>query len=125
MRSRTIFGVLVPYDRVWCPGADEATTLDSDRQLQVGSLRVPPGPHTLWILPTEGAWTLIVSKEPSGFHTQYHPDADLGRVAMMKESLAAPVEQLTFAVTTTNEDSGTIDMQWERTKASVSVRVAR
>src|SRR5438105_3381823 len=39
MRGRTIFGSLVPYDRVWCPGADEATTLDSPRDLEIESLR--------------------------------------------------------------------------------------
>ena len=76
MRGRTIFGALVPYDRVWCPGADEATTLDSDRPLQLAALRVLPGPHTIWMLPTGGTWTLVVSKEPSGFHTRYNASAD-------------------------------------------------
>src|SRR5215208_5663754 len=51
MRGRTIFGRLIPWDRVWCPGADEATTLDSTRPLRLGSLIVPAGPHTIWILP--------------------------------------------------------------------------
>ena len=82
MRGRRIFGGLVPYGRVWCPGADEATTLDSSRDLQIGDLKVPAGPHTIWILPTSDAWTLIVSREPEGFHTAYHPSADLGRVPL-------------------------------------------
>ncbi|PYR29587.1 MAG: hypothetical protein DMF92_11325 [Acidobacteria bacterium] len=60
MRGRTIFGGLVPYQIVWCPGADAATTLDSTRPLQLGGLAVPPGPHTIWILPTPDVWTLIV-----------------------------------------------------------------
>src|SRR6202008_1476477 len=34
MRGRTIFGGLVPYGRVWCPGADQCTTLSTDRDLQ-------------------------------------------------------------------------------------------
>src|SRR5439155_13092147 len=71
MRGRKIFGALVPYGRVWCPGADEATTLDATRPLQFGSVRVPAGPHTIWMLPTADRWMLIISKEPSGFHTQY------------------------------------------------------
>jgi len=52
MRGRMIFGRLIPWDRVWCPGADEATTLDSTRPLRLGALTVPPGPHTIWIRPT-------------------------------------------------------------------------
>jgi len=55
MRGRTIFGALVPYGRVWCPGADEATVLDSTRPLRIGSLDVPAGPHTIWMLPTADA----------------------------------------------------------------------
>jgi hypothetical protein len=125
MRGRTIFGALVPYDRVWCPGADEATTLDSDRALQVGTLRVPPGPHTIWMLPAAGTWTFIVSKEPSGFHTRYNASADLGRVPLTKETLAAAVERLTFALTPTQDGGGAIEMSWETTKVTVPVRVVR
>jgi len=123
MRGRTIFGALVPYDRVWCPGADEATTFESDRPLMLGDLRVPPGPHTIWMLPTSGAWTLVVSKEPSGFHTRYNPNADLGRVPLAKAPLAAPVEQLTFVIEDAGGRAGTIAMTWETTKVSVPVRL--
>ena len=73
MRGRTIFGGLVPFDTVWCPGADEATVLDSDKPIQLDTLKVPAGPHTIWVLPTANQWTLIVSKEPSGFHTNTIP----------------------------------------------------
>src|SRR4051812_38869529 len=59
MRGRKIFGALVPFDRVWCPGADEATTLDSTRELRIGTLMVPAGPHTIWVLPTAETWTLV------------------------------------------------------------------
>src|SRR3954464_5736161 len=60
MRGRRIFGSLVPYGRVWCPGADEATTLESTRTLRVGNLEIPAGPHTIWMLPESRRWTLIV-----------------------------------------------------------------
>src|SRR5262245_35463636 len=80
MRGREIFGRLVPYGRVWCPGADEATTLESTRPLRVGDLTVPPGSHTIWVLPTREMWTLIVSKEPSGVENNYKPSADLRRI---------------------------------------------
>ena len=124
MRGRTIFGALVPYDRVWCPGADEATTLESSRPLQIGTLRVPPGPHTIWMLPTAGAWTFIVSKEPSGFHTRYNERADLGRVPLSKRTLDAAVEQLTFTIEQKAGGSGgTIAMRWERTYVSVPFAV--
>ncbi len=123
MKARKIFGGLVPYDRVWCPGADEATVLDSSRDMQIGDLKVPAGPHTIWILPTENEWTLIISKEESGFHTRYHPELDLGRVPLQKTALPAPIEQLTFEIRETGPTTGALVMKWETTEVSVPITV--
>ena len=129
MRGRTIFGALVPYGRVWCPGADEATTLDSTRGLQIGALSVPAGPHTIWMLPTADAWTLIISTEPSGFHTRYSASADLGRIELRKAALADPpggVETLTFIIETqAPAQGGVIKMRWETTEVSAPFTVVR
>ncbi|HEY7289856.1 MAG TPA: DUF2911 domain-containing protein [Vicinamibacterales bacterium] len=71
------------------------------------------------ILPTADAWTLVVSKEPSGFHTRYNERADLGRLLMTKRTLDAPVEQLTFAIDrNANGGGGTVTMTWEKTSVS-------
>jgi hypothetical protein len=125
MRGRTIFGGLVPYGRVWCPGADEATTLSSTRDIRLGNLRVPAGPHTIWILPTDDVWTLIVSQESSGFHTQYHPSQDLGRVPVQKRDPSTPVEVLTFAIVRDPSAGGSIVMSWEKTEISVRFNVVQ
>ena len=126
MRGRTIFGGLVPYGRVWCPGADEATVLDSTSPLRIGALDVPAGPHTIWMLPTADAWMLVVSKEPSGFHTRYNESADLGRLELRKRALTAPVEQLTFAIDK-NPDGpgGVLKMMWETTEVSTPFSVVK
>jgi hypothetical protein len=124
MRGRRIFGSLVPYDRVWCPGADEATTLDSSRALRVGGLQIPAGPHTIWMLPQPTRWTLVVSTEEEGFHTQYSPSLDLGRVPLRVRSLGDPVEQLTFTIAP-SDAGGAIAMSWEKTEASVGFTVVK
>ena len=125
MRGRKIFDSLVPYGIVWCPGADDATTLESSRVLRIGNLRIPVGPHTIWMLPEKDRWTFIVSKEPDGFHTRYHPGADLGRVPLALVERATPVEQLTFAITAHPSGGGTIAMSWERTEVSVPFTVVQ
>jgi len=125
MRGRTIFGSLIPFDRVWCPGADEATTLESTLPLRVGSVQVPAGPHTIWMLPAREAWTLIISKQRSGFHTYYPADQDLGRVTLRKQELDAPVEQLTFAVNPAANGGGELVMRWERTEVSAPFTITK
>jgi hypothetical protein len=124
-RGRVVFGSLVPYGRVWCPGADEATTLESTRVLQIANLRIPTGPHTIWILPERDRWTLIISREPEGFHTRYNTRADLGRVPLIRRDLAAPIEQLTFAVGTNPAGGGMVAMSWEKTEISASFSVVQ
>jgi DUF2911 family protein len=125
MRGRAIFGALVPYGRVWCPGADEATVLDSDRALRFGELTVPAGPHTIWMLPTAETWTLIVSTQPSGFHTRYPASSDLGRLELEKRELPSPVEQLTFAIRGASSGGGTIAMRWATTEVSAPFTVVQ
>jgi hypothetical protein len=126
MRGRAIFGALVPYGRVWCPGADEATVLESDRDLQFGTLTVPAGPHTIWMLPTADTWTLIISAQPSGFHTRYPAGSDLGRVELQMRTLASPVEQLTFAIRETpSRGGGTLAMRWATTEVSTPFTVVQ
>jgi len=123
MRGRKIFGSLVPYGRVWCPGADEATTLESSRVLRIGNLEIPAGPHTIWMLPEQRRWTFIVSEEPYGFHTAYSPSLDMGRAPLRVKTLDSPVEQLTFAIEPRSPSGGTIAMRWEQTEVSVDFSV--
>src|SRR5437870_6431045 len=92
-RGRQIFGSLIRYDEVWCPGADEATYLSTSKPLKVGKLALPAGEYSLWIQPTENEWTLIFNKGAHTFHTSYRSRSDFGRVTMQKETLPANLEQ--------------------------------
>ena len=126
MRGRVIMGALVPYGRVWCPGADEATTLTTTKPLKMGDLTLAAGRYTLWMLPTSDAWTLVVSTQTGQWHTQYDPAQDLGRVEMRKRALASPVEELTFAIEKdASRTGGAIKMTWETTEVSVPFTVVQ
>jgi hypothetical protein len=119
MRGRKIMGTLVPYGRIWCPGADEATKLTTNRNLRIGNLQVPAGSYSLWMLPTAGDWTLIISRQADAWHTRYPAGQDLGRVKLEKSSLSQPVEQLTFSVDKNpHGPGGFLRMRWETTGVS-------
>jgi len=123
-RGRTIFGRLVPYGDIWCPGADEATMLSTTRPLQMGQLAVPAGEYSLWILPTESAWTLILNKDAHTFHTNHRASRDLGRVVLERRTLTSPVEQLTFAIEPNSSGpGGHIVMSWATTEVSAAFKV--
>ncbi len=115
---KAVGGQLVPFGQVWRTGADEATTLTTDADLMIGTLAVPAGSYSLFTLPAEKEWKLIVNKNAKQWGAFSYKEAeDLGRVAMKMKSLAAPVEQFTIAI-----KDGMIVMSWENTEVSVALK---
>ena len=80
MRGRKIMGGLVPYDKVWRTGANAATTLKTTAALDFGGTLVPAGTYTLYTLPGEKGWKLIINKQTGQWGTQYDQAQDLARV---------------------------------------------
>jgi hypothetical protein len=70
-RGRDLFGALVPYDRVWCPGANECTTLTISTEVKLNGQTVPAGTYTLWAKPGAAMWTMILNRAHPTFHTQH------------------------------------------------------
>jgi hypothetical protein len=123
MRGRRIMGGLVPYGRVWRTGANAATTLITDVDLDLGGTRVPRGTYTLYTIPTAAGWTLIVNRQTGQWGTQYEPARDFARIPMRVSALREPVEQFTMTLERTRAGTGTLSLSWENTRASLPFRV--
>lgn len=125
MKGRTIFARdgLVPLGKVWRTGADEATTLITDATLVIGTLTVPAGTYTLYTIPNEREWTLIVNRQTGQWGTVYQEGQDLGRVPMKVAKVAA-TEQFLIAVEDTAA-GGDLRLSWETTKATVAFIVKK
>ena len=97
VRSRAIFGGLVPYDQPWRTGANAATSLHTAIALKVGSLQVPAGDYTLYSLPEQGKpWVLIVNKQTGQWGTVYKPETDLGRTLLKSAPQTSSQEVMTI-----------------------------
>ena len=112
-RNRVIWGNLVKWGGWWMPGADEATTLTTNRTLTFGSLVVPAGDYTLYAHPAEDTFMLAVNRETGQYHTVYNPDRDLGRVTMTKETADPLSERLTFVIEPRAGGGGTLKLIWD------------
>ena len=120
-KGRKIFGGLVPYGQVWRAGANEATSVVTTGDISVGGKTVPAGKYTMFAIPGEDKWTLVISKKTSEWGTAYPgPENDLARIDMKVSKPSAPVENFTIAF----DQSGngcTVHMEWENTRASVEI----
>ena len=121
MRRRRIFGGLVPYREPWRAGANEATTFVINTDLNVGDKVVPAGSYTLFTLPEQDKWTLIVSKQTGEWGIPYPgAESDFTRTGMKVSSLPSPLENFTIGFDQTGKTC-TLHMDWETTRASVDI----
>ena len=121
MRGRKIFGGLVPFDEVWRTGADNATSFVTNTDLVVGEKAVPKGGYTLFTLPGQDKWTLIISKQTGEFGIPY-PGAqfDFARLAMKVSKLPSPQENFTISFDQAGSRC-TMKLEWETTRASIDI----
>jgi hypothetical protein len=118
LKARKVLSDVAPAGKVWRVGADEATTLTTDKMLMIGSLMIPAGTYTLYAIPDAKTWKLIVSKQTGQWGTEYNADRDLGRTDLTVSTAPKPAEQVTVGFT---ENAFTID--WGTTRASAPFMV--
>jgi hypothetical protein len=114
---------LMPPGKPWRTGADEATTITTDRALTFGSLKLAPGTYTINTQPGN-QWLIIFGKlgEPKQWGIPYKAELEIGRTAMTVGKTSAPVEQLTISIDDTPA-GGTLRIEWGTTSASVAFTV--
>jgi hypothetical protein len=122
-KGREIWGGLVPWDKVWRTGADEATTLTTDGDITLGTLKVPKGSYALFMIPSQKkSWQLIVNKNPKQWGAfSYDAKDDLGKTEMKVGSGAEPVEQLTISIEPNGPKKATLKIAWNDLVASVPI----
>jgi hypothetical protein len=117
LKGRTVGKNVEPLEgQEWRTGADEATTLRTDKLLRFGSLMVQPGTYTLYTIPVKGQWQLIISRKTGQWGIPYPKGSDLGRVPMTMAIPDKPVEQLTISIDDTSA-GGTLRIEWGDTTA--------
>ncbi|MGB8476884.1 MAG: DUF2911 domain-containing protein [Candidatus Acidiferrum sp.] len=121
-KGRKIFGGLVPFGQVWRAGANEATTFVTTEDLEVGGKDVSAGNYTMFTIPEEHQWTLIISKKTGEWGIPYPGEKfDFVRTNMSVSSVPEHVEDFTIAFEKEG-DGCKMTMTWEKTQASVNIK---
>ena len=94
-RGRELFGALVPYGRIWHPGADTATTFTVSTDITANGDTLRAGTYSLWTEPNEKSWTFIFNKSHPVWHTQYPQGQDALRLTVTPRK-AEHMETLAF-----------------------------
>ena len=119
IKGRVVGETVEPMaDSVWRLGADEATTLTSDRELMLGDATIPAGEYTLWTMQAGDEFHLIVNSETGQWGTAYNSEHDVVHVPMTVGALDPPAEQLVIAI-----EDGNLGFDWGTLTASVPLMV--
>jgi len=123
VKSREIWGALVPYDKPWRTGANEATTFAVTDDITVGGQKLAAGTYSFFTLPTAGDWTVIFSRQKELWgSTDYDPKQDALRVTA-KPSAAEPVEWMRLGFENLAANSCDLVLRWEKLQLAVPIQV--
>jgi hypothetical protein len=123
MRGRLIMGELVPYNKVWRTGANEATAFVTEADLEIGGITLPRGSYTLYTLPSEQGWKLIINKQTGQWGTVYDATLDFARISLKRQDLKSPVETFTISFRRNEGNAGVLVLEWEQTHLSIGFKV--
>ncbi len=123
VRERVIWGELVPYNKVWRTGANEATTVQFTTDVTVEGNKVPAGRYSLFTIPAENEWTVILNKTDKQFGAfNYKQEDDLLRF-IVNPSKGSYTEQLQFSFSNLTDASTDLVLNWENLQISFKIEV--
>jgi hypothetical protein len=121
VKGRQIWGALVPYDKVWRTGANEATIISFSDDVTINGQALPRGSYSLHTIPGKDEWTLIFNKVDKQWGSfSYDAAQDALRVKAKPEK-GNFKEFLTFDVPQLSYDSATVTIRWENLSVPFTV----
>jgi len=127
-RGRTMIGgEHVPYGQLWRTGANEPTILHLPFAAEVAGMAVEPGSYSLYTIPGEQQWTVIVNRATGQWghesaYTEQVQAQEVGRAEVPAAQTADHVETFTIRAEPTSERSADLVLEWERTRVAIPVR---
>jgi hypothetical protein len=124
VKGRKIWGGLVPYGEVWRTGANEATSFVTTGESTIAGKKLPAGEYSLYTIPTETDWTMIISTEKGAWGSfTYDKAKDASRLTV-KPAAAPHEEWMRFTFENLTPSSGDLVLHWEKLQLTIPIEVA-
>ena len=118
VKGRVIWGELVPFNKVWRAGANDATTFETDKDLTVEGSKLPAGKYSFFVIPNKKECIIIfnkISKQWGAY--KYNDKDDQMRVTVKQQQADSSIESLVYKV-----NSNSIVLSWEKWNIPISVK---
>ena len=126
VKGRKVFGELVPYGKVWRAGANSATKITFEQNVNFGGKDVMAGTYGLFVVPMEKEWKVILNKDANqwGAYT-YDEKLNIAEVMVPVQRLSDKQEWFEVAVNPMDIHSAEIIIKWDMTKVMIPVKEAK
>ncbi len=124
-RGRKLFGGVVAWGRVWCPGADQATTIALGKDVLVAGQRLAAGKYSIWAIPDTTEWTLIFSRAADVFHIPYPGESRDALRIRLKPQAGPYFETLAFYFPAADADRALLTLHWGETLVQMPIENIR
>ncbi len=121
VKERKIWGSLVPYNEVWRTGANESTRIKFTSDVYVNGNKVPAGIYSIYTIPKEKEWTVILNKALV-WGTEYLPEQDQLRFTVKPEK-GLFTERLQFTIPELTDSTCNVVMNWAELQISFDVKI--
>jgi hypothetical protein len=119
--NRIIFGGIIKYNEMWRLGANEATEIETFRTLKIGGKILAKGRYTVYCLPNENKWTIIINRDNFCWgNFTYDIKKDLIRTDIDIEKNTESVEAFTMYFDDT-KNGATLIFLWDDIKTSLPI----
>ena len=123
VKDRKIWGTLVPYDKVWRAGANEATKITFSTDVTIEGKKLSKGSYGFFAIPGKNEWTLIFNKVADQWGAfEYNEAEDALRVSVTPQK-GNFTEWLKYAITKTSDSTAVISLEWEKLKVPFKIEV--
>jgi hypothetical protein len=123
VKGRVIWGKLVPYNEIWRTGANHCTTISFDTDVKVEGNAIPAGKYSLFTIPGEQAWKVILNKDTSLWGSMGYKEADDVTRFTVKPQNTEFRERMMFAFDNVTDDSVMVALYWEKLKIPFTLAV--
>ncbi|MCE3281658.1 MAG: hypothetical protein K0Q66_395 [Chitinophagaceae bacterium] len=122
--NRTIFGGIVKYGELWRLGANESTEFEVFKNIKMGGKTVGKGRYTLYCIPNETKWTIIVNKDNFSWGSfSYNSKKDLVRFDVPISKTTEVTEALTIYFEDATGGGANMVIMWDNVKASIPINL--
>lgn len=126
VKGRKVFGELVPFGKVWRAGANSATKITFEQNVNFGGKDVMAGTYGLFIIPTDKEWKIILNKDSQQWGAyQYDEKLNVLEVTVPVQKLSDKQEWFEISLNPMDVHSTDLIFKWDMTKAVVPIKEAK